>query len=665
MDGPAAVVPDPLRTPRRMHPAGILIEALRSLREMAIPLVIAIVVGAGAGSSRGLIYGVAGLVLVIVTGLVRWYTTSWSLDGSALHLRTGLLSRNEKVIPRERISSLDTTQGPLQRVFGVLELRVQTPGGGRHAEIVLRAVSRRDAETLRRALGHAAEAAPTPDARLRLTPGTLLVAALTAPQLGVLLPIAGGIAAAGQDVMGNVSRQTFDGLPDTAGQWLLVAAGVIALAWLLSIAGAVVTFAGFEVVRDGDRLRTRSGLFARRAATLPLSRVQGVRMVEGLLREPFGLATLRVETAGYAGQGAVTQTLFPLVRRRDAAAVIDRFVPALAGSLDALQPAPARARRSYLIGPVLLALAVCVLIALAVARRLARDPRAPRARRGARRAALPRGGLAPGRRARRAALARHRALDARGEHPPPAGARHAPDAAAAPQAPGGRHRRRRLAPPRAGAPPRGGDGPAAAGSPAAFLDSWGANVLAAARVPAALSERRHLVARAGRGGDRGDRCDPCAHRHGRRRDPALGQQRAAHARPAHRRRRHRALGPQRRPATRRGARLARRRAAAAPDALRPPAVAGARVLRPPADRPAHVAGHRRPAVRAVLPRLRPRLDPAVGADDLLHGGRDGHHRPAARGHRAESRSPSSSGSPPATAGARGPRCRRSSSASRS
>src|SRR5829696_1999267 len=114
-----------------MHPAGILIEALRSLREMAIPLVIAIVVGAGAGSSRGLIYGLLGLVLVIVTGLVRWYTTSWSLDGNALHLRTGLLSRNEKVIPRERISSLDTTQGPLQRAFGVLELRVQTPGGGR------------------------------------------------------------------------------------------------------------------------------------------------------------------------------------------------------------------------------------------------------------------------------------------------------------------------------------------------------------------------------------------------------------------------------------------------------------------------------------------------------------------------------------------------------
>ena len=273
------------------------------------------------------------------------------------------MSRNEKVIPRERISSLDTTQGPLQRLFSVLELRVQTPGGGarrRSSCAPCPAATRRRCGA-RRACGRGGA-----DARRQAAPHTGDPPRRRAHRPAARRPPADrrwhrrrGPGRHGQRVAPDV-----DGLPDTAGQWLLVAAGVIALAWLLSIAGAVVTFAGFEVVRDGDRLRTRSGLFARRAATLPLSRVQGVRMVEGLLREPFGLATLRVETAGYAGQGAVTQTLFPLVRRRDAAAVIDRFVPALAGSLDALQPAPARARRSYLIGPVLLALAACVLIAL-------------------------------------------------------------------------------------------------------------------------------------------------------------------------------------------------------------------------------------------------------------------------------------------------------------
>jgi putative membrane protein len=180
----------------------------------------------------------------------------------------------------------------------------------------------------------------------------------------VLVPIVGGIGAAGQDVFDRVTPQTFDGLPDTVGQWLFVVVGVLVLAWLLSIAAALVTFSGFEVVRDGDRLRIRSGLLARRAATLPLSRVQGVRIVEGILREPFGLASLRVETAGYAGQGAVTQTLLPLVRRRDAGAVLERFVPGLGGALEPLEPPPGRARRSYLAVPLLAAVVASVGVAV-------------------------------------------------------------------------------------------------------------------------------------------------------------------------------------------------------------------------------------------------------------------------------------------------------------
>jgi putative membrane protein len=367
MEAPVAVAPNPLSAPRRPHPAAIAIEALRSLREMALPLVVAVVVGAGAGNAgRAIIYGLIGLVIVVSTGFARWWTTTWSLDERALRYRSGIFARDEKVVPRARISSLDSIQGPLQRAFGVLEMRVQTPGGGKDAEIALRAVTRRDAETLRRALGHAAERPAAPDARLRLGFGELLVAALTAPQLGVLVPVAGAIGAVGQDLVGNVTRQTFDGLPDTAGQWALIVAGVLVLAWALSIAGALVTFSGFEVVRDGDRLRIRSGMFARRSATLPLDRVQGVRIVEGVLREPFGLASLRVETAGYAGQGAVTQTLFPLVRRRDAAAVLDRFVPALAGALAPLEPAPPRARRAYLapfvLGGVVLGAAIALLL---------------------------------------------------------------------------------------------------------------------------------------------------------------------------------------------------------------------------------------------------------------------------------------------------------------
>jgi putative membrane protein len=71
-----------------------------------------------------------------------------------------------------------------------------------------------------------------------------------------------------------------------------------------------------------------------------------------------------VETAGYAGQGAVTQTLFPLVRRRDAGRVLEQLVPGLGGPLEPLQGAPPRALRTYLTVPLLAALAASAAIVI-------------------------------------------------------------------------------------------------------------------------------------------------------------------------------------------------------------------------------------------------------------------------------------------------------------
>ena len=49
-------------------------------------------------------------------------------------------------------------------------------------------------------------------------------------------------------------------------------------------------------------LRIRRGLFARRALSVPLQRVDGVVIVEGLLRSPLGLAALRLETVAHGSE---------------------------------------------------------------------------------------------------------------------------------------------------------------------------------------------------------------------------------------------------------------------------------------------------------------------------------------------------------------------------
>ena len=113
----------------------------------------------------------------------------------------------------------------------------------------------------------------------------------------------------------------------------------------------MVAFAGFTVTRDGERLLIRRGLLALREAGVPLARVQAVTVLEGVLRQPFGLAALRVETAGYAQEAAAAQTLFPLLRLGEVEGFLEEMVPALAGAGGALEPPPARARRRY-VGPL-------------------------------------------------------------------------------------------------------------------------------------------------------------------------------------------------------------------------------------------------------------------------------------------------------------------------
>ena len=57
--------------------------------------------------------------------------------------------------------------------------------------------------------------------------------------------------------------------------------------------------------------RSAAACSRRRAASMPLARVHAVDVMESLLRRPFGLASVRVETAGYRSEAAAAQTLLP------------------------------------------------------------------------------------------------------------------------------------------------------------------------------------------------------------------------------------------------------------------------------------------------------------------------------------------------------------------
>ncbi len=351
---------------RRFHRAAIAFNALRALSGLALPIVVAMFRGNGVLQVLGV--GLAGALIALVAGVVRWRTNTWRVSDTAIGHREGWLNTSERSVPLARVQSLDAVRGPLQRLLGVAAVHVQTAGGAKAGEIVLPAVTPAELAELRRAAGVELAAEGTPAER-RLGTGALLVAGLTAGSASLLVAGAAGAAQLGQEVFGGDGgrglRQAEQLLPGTLGGWVLALAVLLVLAWVLGVIGTVVAFAGFTVRREGDRLRIARGLLARRETSVAVGRVRAVRVVEGVLRQPFGLAAVRIDVLGADGEPPAAQTLFPLVRRDDVGAFLDELLPERAGSLD-VAPVPTRSARRYVLAPLAGGAAVAALVWLLV-----------------------------------------------------------------------------------------------------------------------------------------------------------------------------------------------------------------------------------------------------------------------------------------------------------
>lgn len=360
----------------KLHPAAIAVGAVEAIVGLLLPLAaigVATLLGGGGGLAPLIsvaIYGLAAVGIAVVLGYVRWASTTYRLDADAISMRRGVLQRQQASVPVERVSSIDTVQGPVHRLLGVIELRVQAAGGGQEPEIRLQAVSQEAAAAVRRHVGGAREEsigeAVEPKVVRRLSRRALTVAALTSGQITVVLPVLAALSQSVDDLAGQggeaeaVNRYL---VPESLGEGAMLLAVLLVAAWLLAIAGTVVAFAGFTVSRDGDRVRIRRGLLQRRVSTIPVGRIQAIRVVEGLLRQPLGLVSLRVESAGYAKEASVNTALFPLLPRREVDDFLRTAVPELAAPLGPLERPPARASWIYVGRPALLGVAVGVPLA--------------------------------------------------------------------------------------------------------------------------------------------------------------------------------------------------------------------------------------------------------------------------------------------------------------
>ncbi|HST61420.1 MAG TPA: PH domain-containing protein [Longimicrobium sp.] len=356
---------------RRLHPLTLGFSAITIARQMVWP---ALVGGFGLGDgqiARMLPIFAAALAVPALIGATLTYTLyRWRLTGDELLLRSGVLSRRNRVIPLARVQNVEVRQNVLHRVLGVAELRVETAGAGTEAEAVLSVLGLAEAQAARvRLLAHRRASAPAavdgeaadtverPAAPplARLSTGDVLRAGATANEAGVIAAALAGLLQFADDLPLPFFEQVGDAVMGRAAEsWLAFGIGLVilflVLGWLISIAGAVVRYHGFTLAVEGGEMRKRYGLLTVHEASVPLERVQAIRVEESLPRRLLGLASLSIETAGGTpGQRGGAEAFVPIARRAE----VGRLVRGIFGDADAdtpLQPVHPAARRRLAFG---------------------------------------------------------------------------------------------------------------------------------------------------------------------------------------------------------------------------------------------------------------------------------------------------------------------------
>ncbi|MGG7621745.1 PH domain-containing protein [Bacillus coreaensis] len=353
---------------KRLHPISAVTNFFKQLKELIVPFVAFFVFGSRAseGDLWFFVGSIAVVLVVLGLGVLNWLRFSYRLEEGELRMEYGLLVRKKRYIPFDRIQSLDFSEGILHRPFGLVKVKVETAGssGAADAEAVLTAITKEEAnwiqETIAQAKSKLAEEAVDTKVEdtveehviYKITSKELLLLATTSGGVGVVLSAMVAFVSQLDDLIPyesayrEVEKMISNGIVIVA---VLVFLGFL-LAWIVALIGTMVKFAQFTVKKTEREIIISRGLLEKRQITIPLNRIQAVRISENILRQPFGLCSVYIISAG----GSVRNTegskvlLLPAVKKVQVAHILQQHLPVSSTSQTFNKP-PKRSLPRYLL----------------------------------------------------------------------------------------------------------------------------------------------------------------------------------------------------------------------------------------------------------------------------------------------------------------------------
>ncbi len=352
--------------PKRLHPIAILFNIFKTIKELIVPIVFFTVLpGRDIGLPeyiRWLIFG--GICLIVIAlAVISWLRFTYRVEDGELKIESGVFVRKNRYIRFERIHSVDLSEGIIQRLFGLVKVNIETAGGAQ-SEAVLSAIHKDEAEQLNGYLLEAKKSKSIMEQEsnenqvddeishimYRQSFLELFLMSATSGAVGVVLS---GMAAFLSQFDEMIPYERLFGQSKEMlelGTVLLVSL-VIAGIFLIYVAAVLIMmlkYAHFTVENKDGELVISRGLLEKRQLTIPLGKIQGIRIIENVVRQPLGYATVCLEYAGGSlkEKESLTVMLFPLIKKNRIQERLELLIPNYQSNLS-LIPLPIKAYPRY------------------------------------------------------------------------------------------------------------------------------------------------------------------------------------------------------------------------------------------------------------------------------------------------------------------------------
>lgn len=334
---------DPLPTDdfRRTDSISVVVGALSDLRKAIIPG-IAVLVGLATRDNVPMVaiplLIVALFVLPPVTAFAKWWFRRYRTGPQDIRVESGVLAREARSVPYERIQDVSLSETLLSRLFGLVEVRFETGAGGKD-DLTLAYLTKEEGARLRDLVraqrDDDVEFAPVAQGEVEVegTPvfamdlkrvllsgifsfSLVIFAVLFAviDQIDFLLPISiwdGDFWKSLFSEQGERIRTL--GRIGQVGGAIVAVMSVIVIGMVSGVAKTLLRDYGFRLDRTEKGFRRRRGLFTRTDVVMPRHRVQAVATETGVIRRLLGWHSLSFISLASDG-GKASHDVAPFAR---------------------------------------------------------------------------------------------------------------------------------------------------------------------------------------------------------------------------------------------------------------------------------------------------------------------------------------------------------------